>query len=175
MKLGDYIRRLSIRAGQNVRSGSSFRNLYGAGRAVLLVSLVLLACMFMYPRLRPPAVGFPGTFETANDESLTQPQPVATQPLQQSGGRQVFGTAALEVQASAPAPLPEQGTGEAFKNLKLVAVLLGETPQAVLEDQKTRQVYTLAKGEYIGTARLIEVGDGVAVFSYADQTIELRL
>ncbi len=61
------------------------------------------------------------------------------------------------------------------KDLSLVGIIPGDSPQAIIEDKKNGQTLFLKRGEMIDNIRVKEILSGKAILEYNDETITLSL
>jgi len=71
--------------------------------------------------------------------------------------------------------LPSSSFTEKLSKLKLQGIVSGVTPQAIIEDTKTGQVYFLSPGEYIGEIELKEILPGKVKLNFYGQEAELSM
>ncbi|MDD5504719.1 MAG: hypothetical protein PHV77_05345 [Candidatus Omnitrophica bacterium] len=89
------------------------------------------------------------------------------------GNKAVFVPAAVEkkkTQAQEPAKL-----NELLKDLKLVGVIPGDVPQAIIEDKKNNQTLFLREGELVNGIEIKSVSAGRVVLNYGEETMTLSL
>jgi len=72
---------------------------------------------------------------------------------------------------------PQEGPAisELVKDLRLVGIVPGDEPQAVIEDKKNSQTLFLKVGERIGDLEIKEISNGKVVLSYNNETATLSL
>lgn len=69
---------------------------------------------------------------------------------------------------------PAVSTGsDVMQYLKVVGIILGDHPQAIIEDSQTRQTYFLQKGESIKGATIEDIKKGRVALNFGGQIIEL--
>ena len=64
---------------------------------------------------------------------------------------------------------------ERIKSLTLLGIVLGDSPQAIIEDKKTQQTYFLEKGKSLESIRVEEIGDGKVTLEFQGQSFDLFL
>ena len=93
-----------------------------------------------------------------------RPSAYYTLPVQQ---RNIFGnSSSVPVIAAASVP-------ELTRNLKLVGIILGKTPEAVIEDTEGKQTFFLKKGESFKNAIVEEIQEKKVILLVGGQRIEL--
>jgi hypothetical protein len=73
------------------------------------------------------------------------------------------------------APVGESSLQEMAKDLKLVGIIPGDTPQAIIEDKKNNQTLFLREGEMINNMEVKAISTGRVVLAYGEETITLSL
>jgi len=58
--------------------------------------------------------------------------------------------------------------------LSLMGVVDGETPQAIIQDQKTQKTYFLYEGDYLGDILIEKVDQGIVSLSFDGEEMDLR-
>ena len=85
--------------------------------------------------------------------------------------RQIFTTPNISAE-----PAAKSASVEALvKDITLMGIMSGDSPQAILEDQKTHKTYYLNKGQYIGEFQVEDIQDGKVILNYKGQRSELYL
>jgi hypothetical protein len=67
------------------------------------------------------------------------------------------------------------GLRELVKDIRLVGVLPGDNPQAIIEDKKSGQTFFLQKGDNIEDILIKDISAGKVVLEYQQETITLSL
>ena len=62
-----------------------------------------------------------------------------------------------------------------FKDLALIGILSGKTPQAIIEDKKENKTYFLKEGELLGEMRVEQILNEKVTLSYEGEQFELLL
>jgi len=91
--------------------------------------------------------------------------------LQGPKTKQIFGSASSpdkEMTVNA-------ASSEIIKNIALVGIISGETPQAIIEDKKTQKSYYLKKGQSFGEFQVEDIQEGKIILNYRGQNFELYL
>ena len=81
----------------------------------------------------------------------------------------------LEVKKETPKALMQAGPLELLNNYSLSGVVSGESPQAIIEDKKSRKAYFLNKGQYLGEFRIEDIMEGKVILDFNGQKFELSL
>lgn len=68
-----------------------------------------------------------------------------------------------------------KGDADSIKDINLVGIIFGKTPQAVIENKKTKETYTLSKGETIGEFQLEEIQQGKVILNSNERKYELNI
>ncbi|MDD2731341.1 MAG: hypothetical protein PHX21_13660 [bacterium] len=64
---------------------------------------------------------------------------------------------------------------EIVKDITLLGIVLGESPQAVIEDKKTEKTYYVTKGQFINELQVEDIQEGKIILNYNGQKLELYL
>lgn len=62
-----------------------------------------------------------------------------------------------------------------IKDINLLGVISGDSPQAIIEDKKSQRSYYVAKGQMIGEFQVEDIGDGKIILNYSGQRFELSI
>ncbi|MFH1355013.1 MAG: type II secretion system protein N [Candidatus Omnitrophota bacterium] len=145
-------------------------------KVFFVVSLIYLIFTFLYPLFILKDAQLPKITlqEVALDEQI---EPVKDRKpvefyLQDIKGRQIFDT-----------PLVQKDTAKEevsvsldfIKELKLLGIISGDDPQAIIQDKKTEQTYYLSRGQSVGEIKVEEIQDGRVVLNYKGKKFELYL
>jgi len=87
--------------------------------------------------------------------------------------RQLFSSVSGQ-QDIAGAPQDAQSL-DLIKDLNLVGVVSGKTPQAIIEDKRVQKTYYLSKGQFISNFMVEDIQQGKVILSYKGQRFELYL
>ncbi|MBU0477857.1 hypothetical protein KKC91_04740 [bacterium] len=73
--------------------------------------------------------------------------------------------------------LPEAGVDirQVIKDLNLVGIVLDESPQAIIEDRKTKSVHYVNEGSTVGELKVSKISESSVTLSYGLETIDLFL
>lgn len=85
--------------------------------------------------------------------------------------RQVFSSAAASPNVTSAGVI----NADITKDITLVGIISGDTPQAIIEDKKTRKTYYATKGQFIGDFQIEDISEGKVVLNYSGQRYELYL
>ncbi|MDD5465930.1 MAG: hypothetical protein PHP73_06285 [Candidatus Omnitrophica bacterium] len=62
-----------------------------------------------------------------------------------------------------------------IKDINLLGVISGDSPQAVIEDKKSQKTYYVTKGQMMGEFQVENIGDGKIILNYSGQRFELSI
>lgn len=141
---------------------------------VFVTSCFYLVTSLIYPLVGLKKIKLPKIFPEKTTESKIEPRlEVKPYEFYQEGiaNKQIFG------------PVFSQGTGkpqtaldlDLMKDINLVGIIAGETPQAVIEDKKTQKTYYVTKGQFIGQMQVEDIQEGKIIIVYQGQRFELHL
>lgn len=86
-------------------------------------------------------------------------------------GRRVFGGAAsLETNRPASGQVTDS-----IKDISLIGIILGENPQAAIEDKKMQKTYYVTRGQFIGEFQVEAIQEGKVIINYNGERFELYL
>ncbi|MBM3251575.1 MAG: hypothetical protein FJZ11_02170 [Candidatus Omnitrophica bacterium] len=85
--------------------------------------------------------------------------------------RDIFVAPSIEKQADV-SPL---GSQQAIKNFKLVGIVLDKKPEAILENNVTKETYFLNKGDKLDSIQIKEILESKVILLYGGDEIELEL
>jgi type II secretory pathway component PulC len=138
-------------------------------------SLYLLSA-FIYPLLVTKKAIFlpekPFAKITESREAVKQeeikPYDFYTQGIE---NKQIFGAASAQL-------MQESGVtvgANLIKDINLLGVISGVSPQAIIEDKKSQKTYYVNKGQMIGEFQVEDIGDGKVILNYSGQRFELSI
>lgn len=87
-------------------------------------------------------------------------------------GRQIFVSHSTQ---EAPTSTIAQAGTDLMKDLSVVGIISGESPQAIIEDKKTQKTYYVNKGQFIGQVQIADILEGKIIVNYQGQKFELYL
>lgn len=62
-----------------------------------------------------------------------------------------------------------------IKDINLLGVISGASPQAIIEDKKSEKTYYVTNGQMIGEFQVEDIGDGKIILNYSGQKFELSI
>ena len=85
--------------------------------------------------------------------------------------RQIFSSSQIEGVTK-----PQSGINtDLLRDITLVGIIAGDTPQAIVEDKKTQKTYYLTKGQFIGEMQVEGIEEGKIILNYRGEKFELYL
>lgn len=85
--------------------------------------------------------------------------------------KQIFGAASAQLTQE-----PNVTVGaNLIKDINLLGVISGDSPQAIIEDKKSQKTYYVTKGQMIGEFQVEDIGDGKIILNYSGQRFELSI
>ncbi|MEK6714711.1 MAG: hypothetical protein AABY43_01530 [Candidatus Omnitrophota bacterium] len=85
--------------------------------------------------------------------------------------REIFSSSQIEVVTK-----PQSGINtDLLKDISLVGIIAGDTPQAIIEDKKTQKTYYLNKGQFIEEMQVEDIQEGKIILNYRGEKFELYL
>lgn len=146
----------------------------------IIYATFLVACLYLIFSFLYPWVGFkkPNLTEIESQESpdiKTEPQFQQTPVefyLKDIQDRQIFSGSATQPQIEKPLASVSQ---DFIKDLKLVGIISGDKPQAVIEDKKAEQTYYLSQGQSFGELTVEDIKEGKVILNYRGYKFELYL
>jgi type II secretory pathway component PulC len=85
--------------------------------------------------------------------------------------KQIFGTATAQLTQESNVTVG----ANLIKDINLVGVISGDSPQAIIEDKKSQKTYYVTKGQLIGEFQVENIGDGKIILNYNGQRFELSI
>jgi len=64
---------------------------------------------------------------------------------------------------------------ELLKDINLMGIISGDTPQAIIEDKKAQKTFYVSEGEFIGQFQVEDIQDGKVTLTYQGQRFDLYL
>ena len=86
--------------------------------------------------------------------------------------RNIFGPSLYTETGQAPG---EPALKESVKDLNLLGIVTGKTPQAIIEDKKEGKTFFVNKGDAIGLLRVEEILEDKVVLNYRGERVDLVL
>lgn len=145
----------------------------------IIVILFIVACLYLlfsllYPWIFFRKIKLPNVTQEKIDLSEMETK-IGTKPyeyyLEATRNRSIFASPSSE---QATSPLSSINT-DLMKDINLVGIILGENPQAVIEDKKTAKTYYVIKGQFIGEFQVEDIQEGKIIINYRGQKFELYL
>jgi len=161
-------------SGLKIQKNLSFLNIQRIIWTFFALSCAYLIISFVYPLIGPKKIELPKVATTTTSEKEIEP-PQESKPyefyLQAIKERQIF--------SSAPGKETE-GTAsiinsDLIKDINLVGIISGASPQAVIEDKKLQKTYYVNKGQFIGEFQVEDIQEAKIILSYKGQKFELYL
>ena len=141
---------------------------------ILVLSCIYLVFAFIYPFIFLRTVKLPVVAKDSNAGLEAMPnieQKPLEEYLQGLGDKQVFGSG-----GSTGVIGPASGlSAELIKDINLVGIIAGDTPQAIIEDKKSQKTYYLNKGQFIGEFQLEDIQEGKIILNFNGQRFELHI
>jgi|GEM_PF-407140 len=85
--------------------------------------------------------------------------------------KQVFGAASAQLTQESVVTVG----ANLIKDINLLGVISGDSPQAILEDKKSQKTYYVTKGQLIGEFQVESIGGGKIILNYSGQRFELSI
>ncbi len=145
---------------------------------LFVISWICLIASHLYSWMGLKTVKLPEVMiDNASGLSSPQAESVSSQKpyesyLQAAGNRQIFGSSQAGAQSQ---ERPAVAGGDLVKDISLVAIIKGESPQAAIEDKKTQKTYYVSKGQYVGDFLIEDVHEGKIILNSKGQRFELYL
>lgn len=141
-----------------------------------LVSLFYLIAVFIYPwvalrKIDLPAVSVTEKPETsASEKKESKPYEFYLNAMQ---AHPLFGSASGQAEEMSPSAIATEASS--IKDINLVGVIMGDNPQAIIEDKKAQKTYYVVKGQFIGDFQVEEIVSGKVILNYRGQKFELNV
>ncbi len=143
-------------------------------KAAFIISCIFLLFTFIHPFVIPQKNELP---KIAAKDGLTQEAGLIPQAKpydfysQAIRDRKIFGE---QVSSEAARPMSAINS-DLIKDINLIGVILGDSPQAIIEDKKTQKSYYVNKGQFIGEFRVDDIQEGKVILTYEGEKFELYL
>lgn len=148
---------------------------------LLAAAFILSVCYLIYT-LAYPFYGFSGIRAAKQDKynrraiDKPQAQQEQAQPadyyLSGIAGKQIFSASAVTQKLDGK---PAAVNTDLLKDLNLVGIIAGDSPQAIIEDRKLQKTYYVNKGQIISEFQVEAIEDGKVALSREGQIYELHL
>lgn len=140
----------------------------------LIISCIYLAAVYLYPLVGLKKISLPpaAVENIAERETPEKDAPKALAAyLAVAGGRNIFGSPVSQENGISAV----KGEAESIKEISLVGIISGDAPEAIIEDKRTQQTYTLSKGQSIGEFQVEEILEGRVILSSRGRRYELNI
>ncbi|MDD5653252.1 MAG: type II secretion system protein N [Candidatus Omnitrophica bacterium] len=142
---------------------------------LFVISLVYLAVTFIYPyfsskKINLPAVSAQSFKEEAIAVSKKEKKPFEYY-LKDVQGRQVFGS--FSETQEGPGAAAVAAEADSIKDINLLGVVMGDNPQAIIEDKKSQKTVYVNRGQFIGQFQVEDIREGKVILNYKGQRYEL--
>ncbi|MDD2752232.1 MAG: type II secretion system protein N [Candidatus Omnitrophica bacterium] len=142
---------------------------------LIAVSLVYLIASFVYPLVSSKNINLPVISAKAVKEEQTVGIKKESKPfeyyLKDVVGRQIFGD--LSEGQEGPGAAAVAAEADSIKDINLLGVVLGDNPQAIIEDKKSQKTIYVNRGQFIGQFQVEEIKEGKVILNYKGQRYEL--
>lgn len=147
--------------------------LIGKIKPLLIVgSLIYLIVSFIYPWVGLKKINLPAVSEKIKQEpqlEIKKESKPFESYLKDIEGRQIFGTFSGQQESLAQVA----AEADSIKDINLLGVILGDNPQAIIEDKKTQKTVYVSRGQFIGQFQVEEIKEGKVILNYKGQRYEL--
>lgn len=143
-------------------------------KAAFIISCIFLIFTFIRPFISPEKIELPKAATQTGLPPETELRPQAKPYDFYSEGirdRRIFGE---QVSPEAAKPLSIVSS-DLTKDINLIGVILGDNPQAIIEDKKTQKNYYVTKGQFIGEFQVDDIQEGKVILIYEGRKFELYL
>ena len=142
----------------------------------LIASIVYLLISFIYPFVGLNKIELPKTpLDKMKELELklkkeSKPLEFYLQGIRQ---REIFGN---PVGSSQETVIPAGATeADLIKDISLVGIISGLTPQAIIEDKKAQKTYYVTKGQFIGEMQVEDILEGKIILNFKGKRFELYI
>jgi len=91
--------------------------------------------------------------------------------LEGTEGRQIFSSPAIQASKGSIGMVD----ADLIKDINLVGIISGVTPQAIIEDKKAGKTYYLNKGQFFGAFQVEDIQEGKVILNLNGESVELYL
>ncbi len=144
----------------------------------LLLSCIYLIVSFIYPLTGKPKVkitDIPLGQSQEPDPGLNIEVKPSEFYLKGITGRQVFKNSIASIDNVENARPLNNVPVDVTKDIKLIGIVQKDSPQAIIEDQKTQKTYYLNKGQFLGELQVEAIEEDKVIINFKDQKFELYL
>ncbi len=142
------------------------------------VSCLYLAGTFVYPLLALRKIKLPDiSAHPAGYAQTEKSEVIPYEPYEQAiSSRQIFAVDySNSIENEAAQSQNANAAADFIKNLNLVGIIAGDSPQAVIEDKNIQKTFYLNRGEVINGFRVESIEEGKVVLAYKGEKYELHL
>lgn len=153
----------------------NFQNIRKGILIAFIISCVYLGAAVLYPLFIPKNPPFPesaGGKTAAERITLSQEAIPFSSYSEAIQDRRLFAGSALRNEEGG---VPVVLGNELIKDISLVGILSGDSPQAVIEDKKTQKTYYVARNQLIGKFKVEDIREGKIILGLNGQKYELYL
>lgn len=161
---------------RRVNGGNGWRAVNAVLVGLIGVLFVALSVTLWGPRRSPSTESAP--IDGAGSWSTTKRFPSTPVSRRNIFAPLIPSNTAKPVPSAAPTtppPPPKIPLAERAGHLRLVGILPGQPPQAVVEDPRAQKTFTVSAGQMLGDYNVAEVRDSGVVLSFEDERFELTL
>lgn len=147
---------------------------------IMLWVFFIAACLYLIFSFIYPWVGLQGfkfspiiseKINEFNNASLSEAKPYEFYS-QGIGSRRIFTSPSKQETYKEPVKALTQ---DSIRDITLLGIISGDTPQAIVEDKKTQKTYYLNKGQFIGELQVTDIQEGKIILDFNGQAVELNL
>lgn len=147
---------------------------------IILWVLFIAACFYSAIAFIYPWIGLQGVkFSQVTPEEISKFDNTTVKNVAPSefylegiGNRRIFASPAKQEIYKEPLKGAPQ---DLLKDISLLGIVSGESPQAIIEDKKTQKTYYLNKGQFIGELQITDIKEGKIILDFNGQSFELNL
>ncbi|MGE5197908.1 MAG: type II secretion system protein N [Deltaproteobacteria bacterium] len=153
----------------------NFRYILAAAYFFMGVSFIYLAASLIYPlvglkRIKLPAVSNYNAKEFPEIAQAQEPKPLEFY-LEGLSNKRIFANQGFpDINAAASA----QGLA-LTKDVNLIGIISGDSPQAIIEDKREQKTYYLTKGQFFGEMMVEDIQADRIIINYKGSRFELYL
>ena len=142
--------------------------------AGFIISCIYLVLTFSYPLYGLKRISLP----KVSQEKAAGPEQGAKEEIRpvdyylEGTERQIFTAPTASQEAGQPISVVG---ADLVKDISLIGIIAGETPQAVIEDKKAQKTLYVSRGQFIGELQVEDIQEGKIILSYKGQKFELYL
>lgn len=143
---------------------------------IFVFSFAYLAVSFIYPLIDQAPVKLSKTELEKPFGTMLEIKPYDSY-LEGVKSREIFikEDTAQEQKTEKPKIIDVANAADLIKDINLMGIISGDSPQAILMDKKTQKTYYLNKGESIQEFQLEEILEGKIILNYHGQKFDLYM